>query len=90
MAGTGRARLIVLLAVAGVLAGCGLFAYRRALRFYDNLGRTNKTIENPERPLSAAERLPVPKSMDREDRLRALEDQVEQILRELQRLRKER
>ncbi|HWY87731.1 MAG TPA: hypothetical protein VNX28_13450 [Gemmataceae bacterium] len=52
--------------------------------------RTNRTIENPERPPPAAENLPAPRAMDREDRLRALEDQVEQILREIQRLRKKR
>ncbi|HZZ82630.1 MAG TPA: hypothetical protein VFE62_29295 [Gemmataceae bacterium] len=54
--------------------------------------RTNKTIENPDRPASATElRNPVPgKAIDRDARIRELEDQVQQLLREVQRLRKEK
>lgn len=52
--------------------------------------RTNKTVENPERPRPAAER-PIPgKGIDRDARIRALEDQVEQLMQELKRLRKEK
>jgi hypothetical protein len=47
---------------------------------------TGKSAENPDLPTPAAER---PASGNREERLRALEDQVEQILRELRGLRKE-
>jgi hypothetical protein len=49
--------------------------------------RTNKTIENPDRPLPAGV---VGKTGNREAQIRALEDQLEQIQRELQRLRKEK
>lgn len=52
--------------------------------------RTSKTVENPDRPMPAADR-PLPgKAIDREARIRALEDRVEQILQELKRLRKEK
>jgi len=51
--------------------------------------RTNKTMENPDRPVTA-ERLPLPQATNREERLRTLEDQLEQISREIQRLRKEK
>jgi hypothetical protein len=49
--------------------------------------RTGKSAENPDRPLPGADRLDAD---SRERRLQALEDQIEQILRELQRLRKEK
>jgi hypothetical protein len=52
--------------------------------------RTNKTVENPDRPLPLADRPIAGKAADREARIRALEDQVEQILQELKRLRKEK
>jgi hypothetical protein len=52
--------------------------------------RTNKSVENPDRPAPVADR-PIPgKTIDREARIRALEDQVEQILQDLRRLRKEK
>jgi hypothetical protein len=52
--------------------------------------RTNKSVENPDRPAPLADR-PIPgTTIDREARIRALEDQVEQILQELRRLRKEK
>ena len=49
--------------------------------------RTGKVAQNPDRPLPAADR---PDADSREERLQALENQIEQILRELQRLRKEK
>jgi hypothetical protein len=52
--------------------------------------RTNKTVENPERPIPAAG-LPIQgTAVDRDARIRALEDQVEQLLLELKRLRKDK
>ena len=54
--------------------------------------RTSKTVENPDRPAPAAElRNPLPgKALDRDARIRDLEDQVQQIMKEIQRLRKEK
>jgi hypothetical protein len=58
--------------------------------------RTNKTLENPDRPARLADRAtpldrPIQgKAIDREARIRALEDQVEQLMLELKRLRKEK
>ena len=52
--------------------------------------RTNKTVENPDRPMPLADRPIQGKAIDRETRIRALEDQVEQLLQELKRLRKEK
>jgi hypothetical protein len=49
--------------------------------------RTGKSAQNPDRPLPAADR---PNADSREERLQALEDQIQQILREIQRLRKEK
>jgi len=49
--------------------------------------RTNKTIENPDRPLPAGA---AAKPGNREAQIRSLEDQLEQIQRDLQKLRKEK
>jgi hypothetical protein len=51
---------------------------------------TSKTVENPDRPMPLAERSSQGKAIDRDARIRALEDQVEQLLLELKRLRKEK
>lgn len=52
--------------------------------------RTNRTVDNPDRPMLAADRSIPVRAVDREARIRALEDQVEQLLQELKRLRKEK
>jgi hypothetical protein len=52
--------------------------------------RTSKTVENPDRPMPAADRSIQGKSVDREARIRALEEQVEQLSQELKRLRREK
>jgi hypothetical protein len=52
--------------------------------------RTNKTVENPDRPMPLADRPSQGKAIDRDARIRALEDQVEQLMVELKRLRKEK
>lgn len=55
--------------------------------------RTNKTVENPDRPAPAGSALtnPLPgKAQDRDARIREIEDQVQQLLKEVQRLRKEK
>ena len=49
--------------------------------------RTNKTIENPDRPAPSSN---PQTAASREERIRALESQVEQLTREIQRLRKEK
>jgi hypothetical protein len=52
--------------------------------------RTSKTVENPDRPMPATDRPIAGRATDREARIRALEEQVEQLSQELKRLRKEK
>lgn len=52
--------------------------------------RTNKTVENPDRPTSLADRPIQGKAVDRDARIRALEEQVEQLLTEIRQLRKKK
>jgi hypothetical protein len=52
--------------------------------------RTSKTIENPDRPAPAGAAPAPGKAGNREERIRELEIQVEQLMREIQKLRKEK
>jgi hypothetical protein len=53
--------------------------------------RTSKTVENPDRPAPAGNLTnPLPGKADRDARIRDLEEQVQQLVNEIQRLRKQK